>query len=251
MSRPDVRSSDPFARPTLSGLADEIMPEQENTAVTLQGENGELWYGPVRLTRVGLEFLNALQPDELTDLFRYLLTLSGSVQWMLGDALSHADERDYGQTYQKIAEEMGYSVATLYEYVRVCRRYPKISIRIEKLDFAHHQVVAAMAEDERRKWLNWAAEGTNGVRWTVAELRNEIANAKKQDKQTPSIIMPKDARESFNVLRRVTSDQVARMSKAATLGMIEHCKAAKEAADLMMTTLYGRLETIDGSNDRE
>jgi hypothetical protein len=53
----------------------------------------------------------------------------------------------------------------------VARAFPDLSIRIEKLSFKHHQMVAGKVPEEQVYWLKLALERG----WSTAQLRRAIA----------------------------------------------------------------------------
>jgi hypothetical protein len=84
-----------------------------------------------------------------------LQKLDASIQWLLGDWLVYG-ERVWGQTYEQIAEATGYEVTSLRQYAWVARGVD-LSIRIDKLSFGHHMLVAGLEPESQRNWLGRAA----------------------------------------------------------------------------------------------
>jgi hypothetical protein len=76
----------PTARPLLNALTIE--------------QDGTLMFGQIMLTRVGLHIPEHVPPEQVDTLFDLLLGLTGSIQWMLGDALAYAQDRQYGESYK-------------------------------------------------------------------------------------------------------------------------------------------------------
>jgi hypothetical protein len=141
------------------------------TGLLVQREEG--WaYGRTQIGRTGLVAPNDMNVEEYTDLGRFLLDIGSRLNWLLGDWLAYGDNREWGETYQQVAEQFGYSSKTLREYAYVCRNV-NLSIRMDKLTFAHHQVVAALEAEAQHVWLTRALE--NG--WSVATLRKAIQQA--------------------------------------------------------------------------
>ena len=132
-------------------------------------ENGTLQIGRVVMTPVGIQPGTDMTQEEYRNLGEMLLTLEGSIQWILGDWLAYGDERQWGKTYHEVAEAFGRSVDTLYNYASVCRRVD-FSLRSEILSFGHHQLVTSMKPREQRTWLTRASDN----QWSVAELRRAL-----------------------------------------------------------------------------
>jgi hypothetical protein len=149
----------PAARPLLQGLT--------------IAEDGTLSYGPTKLTRIGLVFPEAspLERSEADALLSMLLTLDGSLAWMLGDMLAY-QERHWGITYQAVAEAAGKDITTMYDYKYVAEN---VSYRYEILSWTHHKAVAQLPPDQQAQWLDRAAQGNDGRPWSVSMLRRAIA----------------------------------------------------------------------------
>lgn len=108
---------------------------------------------------------------------KLLKQLDSSLQWLIGDLIVCGESRAWGDQ-KAIAEAFGFEYSTIRVYATVCRKIDLL-IRINTLDFAHHQLVASMSPEEQSHWLQRAAEGDDGKRWSVARLRDEIENAEK------------------------------------------------------------------------
>jgi len=98
-----------------------------------------------------------------------LFDLEGKIQLLIGDWLVYG-EREWGETYRQIAEEVGRSVTTLYNYKWVADNVP-ISLRSEKLSYSHYYLIAGIEDDARKAALIAQAveEG-----WTVSQLRRVV-----------------------------------------------------------------------------
>lgn len=107
---------------------------------------------------------------------RLLKMLDSSMQWLIGDLIVCGEDLRYGDQKQ-IAEAFGFEYATIRDFAYVSRNV-EMSVRTDKLDFGHHKLVAAMPLEEQADWLQAAAEGDNGKRWSIARLRQEIDAAK-------------------------------------------------------------------------
>jgi hypothetical protein len=127
--------------------------------------NGSMTYKRATMTAVGLVMPDDATDEELIEIGQMLRGMESSIQWLLGDWLNRA-ERVWGQVYDDVPE---YSYGTLRTYASVARSV-QLSIRIDKLSFAHHQLVAALEPEQQREWLRYAAE--NGL--SVAQMRNAM-----------------------------------------------------------------------------
>jgi hypothetical protein len=127
----------------------------------------------VKLTPTGLSITGEITQAEHAQLGKLLMQLEQSIQWLIGDWLAYG-ERVYSVTYQQVAEETGYSYQTLKDYTWVAN-HVNPSIRIDKLSFDHHRLVASMEPAQQAFWLNSAAsEG-----WSREQMRQEIKQAKR------------------------------------------------------------------------
>lgn len=153
--RNKLAASNPLARPSLDDLTDAmIAPEQ-----------GTLRVGGYTLTPTGLVGHSASHAEWLAvgDLLR---RLEGGIQWMLADWLIEG-EREYGQTYQMVAEATGYEYGYLRNLVYVAG---KMSLRSDKLSFKHHQILAPLPPEHQKAWIEWAE--LSGA--SAAELSKEL-----------------------------------------------------------------------------
>jgi hypothetical protein len=154
--RNKLAASNPL-RPSLDALAEAMLTEP--------AADGTLRVGNYTLTPTGLigQAASAAEWEQIGDLLR---RLEGGIQWMLADWLIEG-EREYGQTYQHVAEVTGYEYGYLRNLVYVSG---KLSLRSDKLTFAHHTLVAALEPEQQRAWIEWA-EANNA---SVAQMRKAM-----------------------------------------------------------------------------
>lgn len=133
-----------------------------------------------RLTPVGLVINGAPTEQEWSSLGEILRRMEASIQWLIGDWLVFG-EREYKETYAKTVEATGYDYGTLRTYAYVCSKVD-LSIRIDKLSFAHHQLVAPFQlpdgspdTEKQAEWLQKAVENE----WSIAQMR-EAMSRKRQ-----------------------------------------------------------------------
>jgi len=127
--------------------------------------DGTLTYKRTTMTAVGLVMPDDMTEDELVEIGTLLRGMENSIQWLLGDWLNRA-ERMWGRIYDDVD---GYTYGTLRTYASVARSV-QLSIRIDKLSFAHHQLVAALSPDDQRGWLAYALENN----LSVAQMRKAM-----------------------------------------------------------------------------
>jgi hypothetical protein len=171
--REKIANSNPFQRrmvPGLMDLTDSMLEGQEHAMVV--HDDGTMQLGHFTLTSTGLMVERGATEEEWEKVGEVLHRLEGSLQWLIGDWLVFA-EREWGKTYDAIAEATGYNKVALYDYKYVAENVP-FSVRTENLSFGHHKLVAAKSAEEQREWLRYAeVEGL-----TVAQLRNQMQERK-------------------------------------------------------------------------
>lgn len=116
-----------------------------------------------------------LTPDEFNCIFRSVLSLAKSANWLLGDALNIADRqwgnRFTGSKYEEAAAATGMSRGTIRNIVRTCTKFP-VEKRHASLSFTHHQEIARTDADpdQREEVLQKAAD----EKLTCSALRKQL-----------------------------------------------------------------------------
>lgn len=154
--------------------ADELERQLERSIVPTP--DGDMQFGRLRLTSIGLGVPEDVSEQELEDVGRVLLRMEGAIQWLLGDWINVLDDRKWGDTYKALAEQFGREPVTLYDYASVAR-HVNFSLRNETLSFNHHRAVTSMDEETQWVWLSAAAE----YGWSVKTLRQGIKLAGSPD----------------------------------------------------------------------
>lgn len=131
---------------------------------------------PGRLSRAGWVPPKNLSKAEWIEIGKKLRRCEEAVQWWLGDWWAYGVERDYGDG-EELAAAVGVDYGAIRVYGSVSRAY-KLLIRINNLDFKHHQIAMAALPDERLKWLRLAAK----ERWSTGELKAAIAQAHAKER---------------------------------------------------------------------
>lgn len=106
-------------------------------------KQAELQLAPCfKMTTKGLQITGNPTYSEWEAVGETLKFLESSIQFAIGDWLRYGEKR-WGEKYAQAAEETGYSEKSLREYVWVANAVD-MSIRMDNLPFAHHQLVAPM-----------------------------------------------------------------------------------------------------------
>lgn len=191
-STPQFGGYNPIPEDELSFLAEAEERSRNMERAIVPKDDDTFMYKRLRISRVGLAVPDDLNSDEWDDALGVLRKLNEAVQWSIGDlicfaqerAKSDADDWHWGASYEALEERTGYSNKTLREYAYVARSVD-LSIRMDKLSFGHHQLVAPLkdgndkpARKQQAKWLQKALD--HG--WSIAEMRKQM-NAAKQKQQ--------------------------------------------------------------------
>lgn len=169
--------SDPKARLKANPLelTDALITPQQPDALIPAGDGTMRFYN-YTLTRCGLLMSGTADQGVWEQLGALLFSLEGSIQFLIGDWLLQA-EREYGLTYKQIAEYFEREVDTMYTYAWVCRQV-NFSIRVEKLSFGHHRLVAGLETEQQRALLAHAAENNLSVRAFEAYIKGGRKSSK-------------------------------------------------------------------------
>lgn len=167
----------------------EVIVYQDNPDAIQRHSDGSMTYKRFTMTPTGLVVPEDVQSDELVDVAKVIIGLQSSIQWIVGD-LMNSMKRMWGDSYQRVAAQLGYEVKTVQEWSSICR---KVSIRMEALKFGHHQLVAPLEPDMQWQFLKWAADNSA----SVSALRKAIAEWKGRDNlPKPSLPFSPAATES-------------------------------------------------------
>lgn len=148
--------------------------------------DGMIQIGHFKLTGTGLKTdSDDIDKSEWEQIGGILRRLEGSLQWLIGDWFVYGSHR-WGDMYESVAESMGYNPKTLRDYAYVARNV-ELSIRIDILSFAHHQLVAGKSDEEQIYWLTRARD----EKLTVAKLRKAINGEDAQLGDGKPLVAPK------------------------------------------------------------
>jgi hypothetical protein len=103
--------------------------------------------------------------------------------WEIGDWILEAEAK-WGDRYRDAAEITGLAEATLRQYAYVAKRY-ELSMRIDKLSFQHHQMVAAIPEEAAQEWLELA----ESEQWSVRDLQAALKTVRQLPPGQPEVVV--------------------------------------------------------------
>jgi len=129
-------------------------------------------------TNTALTLPAQLSIEDWIECGKSLKKMETGVQWWIGDWWVFGEARKWGEG-EEIAERIGWD----YGYVRnlgwVANVYKDLSLRSDKLSFAHHQeATAESVPHKRRQWL----ERAEHEHWSVSQLKTAIARQAALDK---------------------------------------------------------------------
>ena len=113
-----------------------------------------------------------LERDAWGGVGEYLETVHGAVQWWLGDWLVLGEVR-FGEEHAQYLPSVGVTAETLSQYAWVARNITP-ERRIYELSWSVYREVADLPPADQQRWLARAEEGTDGVRWSAAELARRM-----------------------------------------------------------------------------
>lgn len=163
-------------------LPDETADSRPNSSATValtSGQDGTLSVGAFHITRKGLILERAVSEAEWVGFFTAINQIQQAIQWVIGDWLVYG-ETTFAKTREEIAKLTGYKRGTLDDFAYVSAKVG-FSIRIEKLHWGHHQVVASLSPPDQKAWLEYALEQN----LSVQALRDEISGSPKKRDEDP------------------------------------------------------------------
>lgn len=136
----------------------------------------------VRIKESGIEFLHDLDRDEWLALGKRLARVGKSIGFIIGDWINYGEHK-WGEMYAEAIAETGLDYGTLRNFAYVAGRV-SLSLRNDKLDFAHHMVVAKLkSSEDQREWLTNAEKH----RMSVTRLRKSVNMGR--------VVMPQEIEE--------------------------------------------------------
>jgi hypothetical protein len=111
----------------------------------------------------GIEFTGELTRKEWNELGVKVARVGKSIGFIIGDWINYG-EKKWGEMYADIIKLTDLDYGTLRNFAYVAARV-QLSLRNDKLDFAHHMVVAKLkSADDQGEWLTNAVKHDMSVR---------------------------------------------------------------------------------------
>lgn len=139
-------------------------------------DDGNIQIGSLVLTPTGIIHQGTVSESDLRLAGKIIRRIGESYNILAGDFLVRA-ELVWGKSYQQVAIELGYNIASCYNYKLTMGRID-FSLRSENLTYNHYYVAATKlkTDAERKHWLGLAVEHD----WSYRTLQDEI------EKTTPT-----------------------------------------------------------------
>ena len=130
-----------------------------------------------RFSPMCLTATEAMTMDEWRTLLSTVTSVEGASPWWLGDTLLIGEEKGFIKSGKyALAEALtGKKRGTLKVYASVARAFPALN-RINRLSFAHHQLIQGQPVADRKGWLERAVRET----MTVEELRAALPRKERR-----------------------------------------------------------------------
>ncbi len=155
----------------LDSFFDELSRNENTLAHFEVADGGQITVGNFRISKTGLQIADGVEADEWQAFGQHIRTMETSIQWIIGDWLAYG-ERQYGKTYQEVADLTGYSYGVLQNLVWVAKQFD-FSYRYENLSHTHHQIALSLCEGEASKAMQWL-ERASTEGWSVKRMADEI-----------------------------------------------------------------------------
>ena len=132
-----------------------------------------------------------ISAEEFNTVFRTVLSINKSSNWLLGDILLLGDRRWGNQyttgKYEEAMQATGLSRSTLRDFVQTCKKFP-VDKRHAGLSFTHHQEIARTDADpdQREEVLKRAAD----EKLTCTALRKELHKTKFKEEPEVDLSRP-------------------------------------------------------------
>lgn len=167
----------------------EVAQHLENGALALQ--DGNLVVEGFQFSPIGLVAPEQFSEETWQQIGILLFRLEGSIQWLIGDWIVYGGQVGWGDL-PYLAEKLGRSLQTLYNYSSVARAVEYYRRR-EELSFGHHDAVTKLEPDAQDAALAFAAEN----KLSVAAFRKWI---KEQQGEAELPALPVDEPTTFKQL---------------------------------------------------
>jgi N6-adenosine-specific RNA methylase IME4 len=126
------------------------------------------------LTAVGVEVTGKPSIEDWRSAVQFIDRAASASMWWHGDMLNFG-HATYGELASQEDGDGKYERASLMQAKWVAAQLP-FSMRIEKLSFTHHALIASLPPAQQKKWL--AKADRDGL--SVADLRKELRNDRLQ-----------------------------------------------------------------------
>jgi len=144
----DDRPQVPSSRRTY-GISVPGAPSRAASKALIEATGGQLQIGNFLLNDIGLEYVGPDKPlkQDWENVGVALRRVYQAFRWLLADWLALGEDHKWGAKYEEVAKWTGLKEKTLREYAYVAANV-SLSIRMDNLKFAHHQLVAPLSRNK-------------------------------------------------------------------------------------------------------
>lgn len=162
--------------------------------------DGTVQVGNFLLSATGLTSTVEVDREEWLAFYEGVKIIKRRMQWIVGDWMVYGAERSYVNSYEEIAALTGLKVGTVKVYTSVCRSIPPL-IRINRLEFAHFQLIAPLSDEDKAAWIQRATL----EKMSVSTLKFAISG----EKVPPPPLSKKETNLLSRFVRAIKKDQLA------------------------------------------
>lgn len=206
----------------------------------------------VRVGTLGAEFAADMEFNDWLKVGRQFGRLESCCNFLIGDwinfgELSYVQNEEAGeesagrrkqrkQKYVEALQVTGIDYQYLADMAWVAGKVG-LSNRFEKLTWRHHREVAALKPREQKRWLQLAADGAEGKRWTVSQLRQAIRASERtiNDRREPNPVLLEWAKPAGDLTRslkkEISEEPIEAWPIERKAAMREELKELKEIID--------------------
>jgi hypothetical protein len=195
--------------------------------------------GALTPTHLDLSERPELGIDTFSAIARFASQVHDGSKFWTGDLLLEAEAR-WGEAGYQVSAATQRSERTLQNWVWVCSKVAP-SRRRAGLTFTHHYLVAALAPQDQRRWL----ERAESEKWNSVELRQAIQDERELEERSHAS-MQEEATEDCDV---VLDELVAHVRERLAACGYEAEAVLEVAADVAVLRPYPGAELILRAGD--
>lgn len=116
----------------------------------------------INVSRLGIQFEGDVAEQAIKDLLSDAGRVTRGCMFIIGDAINYAGEK-WGEKYDQWVALSGLEYQTLMNASSTARKV-QFYLRRENLTFEHHKIIASLAPEDQKRWLDVAETESMSVR---------------------------------------------------------------------------------------